>query len=101
MEQAALRYLALVDQMEFEVCNARRQLIQAQETLDRIRKNLLPTIEETVSLAEKAYANGDISYLDFQLATVPVFDVRLSETNAEAALRQALAELERAVGRRL
>jgi cobalt-zinc-cadmium efflux system outer membrane protein len=101
MEQAALRYLALVDQMEFEVCNARRQLIQAQETLDRIRESLLPTIEETVSLAEKAYANGDISYLDFQLATVPVFDVRLSETNAEAALRQALAELERAVGRRL
>lgn len=101
MEQAALRYLALVDQVEFEVCNARRQLVQAQETLNRIRSGLLPTIEETVSLAEKAHENGDISFLDFQLATAPVFDVRLNETDAEAALRQALAELERAIGRRL
>jgi cobalt-zinc-cadmium efflux system outer membrane protein len=101
MEQSALRYLALVDQVEFEVRDARSRLLQAQETLKRIRNGLLPTIEETVSLAEKAHANGDISYLDFQLATAPVFDVRVSETNAEAALRQALAELERAVGRRL
>jgi len=101
MEQAALQYLALVDQVEYEVCRARGQLIQAQETLRRLRNGLLPTIEETVSLAEKAHENGDISYLDFQLATAPVFDVRLSETNAAAALRKALAELERALGRRL
>jgi cobalt-zinc-cadmium efflux system outer membrane protein len=101
MEQAALRYLALVDQVEFEVCNARMQLVQAQEALNRIRDELLPTIEETVSLADKAHENGDISYLDVQLATVPVFDIRLSEINAEADLRHALAELERALGRRL
>ncbi len=101
VEQAALRYLALVDQVEFEVRNSRRQLLQAQEMLKRIQSGLLPVIEETISLAEKAHANGDISYLDFQLASEPVFDVRLSEVNAAAALRQALAELERAVGRRL
>ncbi len=101
VELATLRYLALVDQVEFEVRNSRRKLLQAQEILKRIQSGLLPTIEETISLAEKAHANGDISYLDFRLASTPVFDVRLSEVNAAAALRQALAELERAVGRRL
>jgi len=101
MEQAVLRYIALADEVEFEVCNARMQLIKAQEDLRRVRSGLLPAIEETVSLAEKAHANGDISYLDLQLATARVFDVRLSEATAAAALRQALADLERAVGRRL
>jgi len=101
VEQATLNYLKLVDQAESEVRKSRRQLLQAQENLKRIQSGLLPTIEETISLAEKAHADGDISYLDLKLASAPVFDVRLSEVNAAAALRQALAELERAVGRKL
>ena len=101
VEQATLRYLALVDQVEYEVRSSRSRLLQAQETLERIRSGLLPTVEEAIQLAEKSHENGDISYLDFQQASTPVFDVRLNEENAAAAFRRALAELERAVGRRL
>lgn len=37
VEQAVLRYLALVDQVELEVRNSRRQFLQAQEVLNRIQ----------------------------------------------------------------
>jgi cobalt-zinc-cadmium efflux system outer membrane protein len=101
VKQATLRYLALADQVQYEVRSSRIRLLQAQESLERIRNGLLSTIEETIDLAKKAHENGDISYLDYQLASAPIFDARLSEEAAAADLRQALAELERAIGRRL
>ena len=101
VNQATLQYLALVEQVEFEVRSSRSRLLEAQESLARIQEGLLPAAEKTIHLAEKALENGDISYLDVKQASTPIFDVRLSEERSITAFRQALAELERAIGRRL
>ena len=101
VEQAALRYAALREQVGFEVGQAAERLRQAQDTLGRIRDALLPGIRETVGLAEKAYAAGDISYLDSQRAKRPLRDIEVRAAQAAAAVRRARAELSWAVGRRL
>ena len=101
VEQAALRYAALREQVGFEVGQAAERLRQAQDTLGRIRDALLPGIREAVGLAEKAYAAGDISYLDSRRAKRPLRDLEIREAEAISAVRRARAELSWAVGRRL
>ena len=101
VEQAALRYAALREQVGFEVSQAAARLRQAQETLRRIRELLLPGVREAVGLAEKAYQAGDISYLDSQLARHPMLDLEIRRGEAISAVRRARAELSWAVGRRL
>ncbi len=101
VEQAALRYAALREQVGFEVGQAAERLRQAQDTLARIRGALLPGIREVVGLAEKAYAAGDISYLDSRRAKRPLRDIEMRAAQAAAAVQRARAELSWAVGRRL
>ena len=101
VEQAALRYAALREQVGFEVGQAAERLRQAQDTLGRIRDTLLPGIREVVGLAEKAHAAGEISYLDRQLAERPLRDIEMRAAQAAAAVQRARAELSWAVGRRL
>ena len=101
VEQAALRYAALREQVGFEVSQAAARLRQAQDTLRRIREVLLPGIREAVGLAEKAYAAGDIPYLDSRRAKLPLRDIEMRAAQAAAVVRRARAELSWAVGRRL
>ncbi len=101
IEQLALRYAALRVQVESETATAATRLRQAVEALQRMRQGLLPAAEQAVGLAEKAYENGDISYLDRQTARRPFLDLQLREGAAVAAARRAKAELDRAVGRNL
>ena len=101
VEQAALRYAALREQVGFEVSQAAARLRQAHDTLRRIRKVLLPGVREAVGLAQKAHEAGDISYLDCRRAKRPHFDVEMRAAQAAAAVRRARAELSWAVGRRL
>ncbi len=101
IEQLALRYAALRVQIESETTAAATRLKQAVAALDRMRQRLLPAAEQAVRLAEKAYENGDISYLDLQTARRPFLDLQLREGAAAAAARRAKAELDRAVGRNL
>jgi cobalt-zinc-cadmium efflux system outer membrane protein len=101
LRRATLLYLEAAEQVKFEVRSSRLRFLQAREALDRLRGELLPVLRETVELAEKAYANGNISYLDLQVAKRPLLDTLLTEELAMLDLRRAQAELERAVGRRL
>jgi outer membrane protein TolC len=66
-----------------------------------LRSELLPVLRETLELAEKAYENGSISYLDLQVANRPLLDALTSEEAAVLEYRRAKADLERAVGRGL
>jgi cobalt-zinc-cadmium efflux system outer membrane protein len=101
MEQLLLRYAALQIQVEWEVRTAVTRLQQAMAALSRVREELLPAAEQAVRLAEQAYDDGNISYLDVQTTRRPFLDLRLREGPAVAAVRRARAELDRAVGRNL
>ena len=101
VERATLAYLALRDRIELEVREARLQLVQARESVNTIRSDVLPGAQEVIRLAEKAYADGDASYLFVLEATRQIYDVRQREAESLAAARRARAQLERAVGRKL
>lgn len=101
VERTTLAYLTLRDRVEFEAREARLQLLQAQESLRKIRSEVLPGVQEAIRLAEKAYTNGDASYLFVLEATRQIYDVRLREVEAQAGVRRAKAQLERSVGRKL
>ena len=100
-ERAAREYVALRDQVELEVRTARLELLRASESLARIRGKLLPQVEENIRLSERAYENGDVAYLTVLEAERQVFDLRLQEAEAAAAMRRALAQLERSMGKNL
>lgn len=101
LRRVTLQYLELAVQVRSEVRVSRIRLSQAKEQLGLLRTDLLPLLRETLALAEKAYTNGNISYLDLQLAQRPLLDALRSEETAILDFRRAKAELERAVGKQL
>lgn len=101
LRQAMLRYLELAVQVKSEVRASRIRLVHAKTELSLLRTELLPILRETLALAKKAYTNGNISYLDLQLAQQPLLDALRSEETAMLDFRRAKAELQRAVGREL
>jgi cobalt-zinc-cadmium efflux system outer membrane protein len=101
VEKNALAYVALRDKIELEVREARLQLLQSQESLRRIRTEILPGIQDAIHLAEKAYSSGDASYLFALESTRQIYDARMREAEAIAAVHRARAQLEHALGRKL
>lgn len=101
VEMASMQYLALKQRVIFEVKEARELLIQAQEILSRTRKNVLPLVEKTVSLAEKEYRRGAASFLFVLEQTRSLVDNQLREADFAAAVLRAEAQLMRAVGGKL
>ena len=99
--QAGQIYVSLRDQVESEVVEARERVRQAETSIARIRSQVRPPINESIQITERAYRNGDVSLLNVLEATRARFDVDLREVEAQANLLRALADLERAVGRRL
>jgi cobalt-zinc-cadmium efflux system outer membrane protein len=99
--QAAWRYRALRDVVEADVRDAAARLQQSRSSLEQLRTELKPIVEQAISQTESAYQNGDLSYLNVLEVTRQRFDAALRELDAEAALARAYAELERAIGRRL
>jgi cobalt-zinc-cadmium efflux system outer membrane protein len=101
VERATRNYLALRDRIELEVRESRLLLVQARESLRRLRTEILPAFQEAIGLAEKSYGNGDSPYLGVLEANRQIFDSRVREAEASAAVRRATAELERSIGRKL
>lgn len=98
VEVASMQYLALKQRIAFEVKESRELLLQAQEVLERTRKNVLPLVEKTVSLAERDYRRGAASYLFVLEQTRTLVDTQLREADFAAAVRRTEAQLSRAVG---
>ncbi len=98
VEMIAMQYLALKQRIVFEVREARELLLQAMEVLSRTRKNVLPLVEKTVSLAEREYKRGAASYLFVLEQTRSLVDNQLREADFAAAVSRAEAQLQRAVG---
>lgn len=101
VQRATLQYAALRDQIELELRQAHEQYVQAGESLQKIRTEILPVVTESIRLAERAYTNGDTSYLSVLESSRQLHDGQIREVEAAAAVRRARAQLERAVGRDL
>jgi len=98
VEVASRQYLNLKQRVAFEVYEARRLLIQAQDVLVRLREQVLPPLQQTAALAERQYQKGDVAYLFVLEQSRGLVDVELRIADAEAAVRRSRAQLERSVG---
>lgn len=101
IERASRQYVALRHQISLEVREAYRQIIQSRETLETVRKRILPQIRNDISISERAYAAGDVAYLFVLETSRRLQDAQFQEADALASLRRATSKLERAVGRKL
>jgi cobalt-zinc-cadmium efflux system outer membrane protein len=77
------------------------QLEQAQEQLTILREQLVPSLRETQAIAERSYQTGGTSYLQFLQTTSDYIAARTRELDQMAAVRRAVAELERSVARKI
>ncbi|MGH9719601.1 MAG: TolC family protein, partial [Bryobacteraceae bacterium] len=100
VHRRAMEYLTLRDQVELDVRQTRAHYVQAFESLQRVRNEIIPAVRDSVRLAERAFANGDASYLFALEASRQLFDAELRETQEVAAARRAAADLQRAAGRK-
>lgn len=98
VKQATIQYLAQKQRIDFEVSEAHELLRQAREAHAEWRDKVLPSLEQTLQVAKKAYAAGDVAYLAVLEATSPVVDARLRMADLEAAERRAFLDLERSIG---
>lgn len=98
LEQAARNYVTVQQKIISEVLSARSDYLTAQEAL-RILKNLLvPSIEMALQKAERAYALGEISYLDLLELRQQLLNAQSKEADGEAVARKSLANLYYSVG---
>jgi cobalt-zinc-cadmium efflux system outer membrane protein len=101
IERAARQYLAVRQRIALEVREAYAQLQQSRQALASWRSDILPIIEAEIRTAERAYADGEVAYLFVLETSRKLYDARLQEAEASAALQRATAQLERAVGRKI
>ncbi|MBI1311770.1 hypothetical protein GC176_10805 [bacterium] len=101
LQQAARRYVTIRDQVTLEVRTAQTQLLQAQENLQTLRERILPVLREAESLARSNYENGGAPYFLVLQTTGQYLDARTRELQLVADVRNAAAELDRGVGRRV
>jgi cobalt-zinc-cadmium efflux system outer membrane protein len=101
IERAARQYVVVRHRIALEVSEAYRQLLEARQSLDSWRSQVLPRIEEDIRLSEKAYDAGEVPYLFVLETSRRLTDARLREAEASAAIKRAVAQLERAVGRKI
>ncbi len=100
-ERAGLELEAARQRIALEVGVSHGQLRQAAESLESWRARILPSLEESMQAAAKAYAAGEVSYLFVLEASRRLLEARLQTIEAGAALRRARAQLDRSVGTRI
>jgi cobalt-zinc-cadmium efflux system outer membrane protein len=98
--QSAWRYAALRDRVEQEVRESFARFQQSRTSLDQLRRELKPAVEQVIEQTGTALRNGDASLLNLLEATRQRYDAELRESDAEAALMRAYAEVERSVGKK-
>lgn len=101
LERAVWNYAATRQRIVFEVRDAQNKLRQATEALRAFRSDILPPAKELAEQSRRAYELGEIEPLTAQEYARQLIASRLTEVDLIAAVRRALAELERSVGTRL
>ena len=98
LKQAAHQYTAIKHQIAREVLEAAGHCQAAQQSLKILRSEILPAARTAVKNAEQAYSLGAISYLELLNFKRQLSNARLRDTEAEAELRKAEANLKHSTG---
>ncbi len=101
IERAAWNYLGTRQRVTFEVREAHARYLQASESLNHLRLQLVPALEELARRSQKAYELGEMPPLAVQDNIRQLLAARVRQAELTADLRRAGAELERSVGTRL
>jgi cobalt-zinc-cadmium efflux system outer membrane protein len=100
LRRAGAAYVAVRQRVATEIRDAAALFDQASGVLAGWRDTVLIPLEQQVGAAERAFADGDVSYLFVLENTRRLTEARLMVREAEADVARARARLERAVGRR-
>jgi cobalt-zinc-cadmium efflux system outer membrane protein len=98
VDKAGRRYRALCDTIALEVRQAYTQYFQARESLRMSSAEIVPSVEDAIAKAEKAYLSGGSSLLLMLETSRQLLDSQERRAEAAAQLRRAAAQLERSVG---
>jgi cobalt-zinc-cadmium efflux system outer membrane protein len=101
LERAVWNCIGMQQRIRLEVREAYTRHQQAAEALDNWRNRLVPSLQELLRRAERAYALGDLPPLTLQDYARQLVTARVREAELAAVMRRAWAELERRVGTRL
>ncbi len=96
--RAARHYAVVRQRVALEIQESLAQLMEARLSLASWQRPIIQSIEEDARIAEKAYTNGEVSYLFVLETSRRLNDARLREAEMLAELRRASAQLERAMG---
>lgn len=97
--RATRRYAALRAQLTIDVRTAAIRVRQAQAALDAWRNDIVPSLEVEQRQAESAYQAGEAPIFTLLDVGRRLVDGRMRQLDAEAALRRALVNLDRTIGR--
>lgn len=100
-DMAARRYVTIRDQIALEVSQARTRWLQNMATLQNWRQRILPAHRTTTLQAQKALEGGEVTPLLPLTAQRTWLQAQIREIELIAGQRQAIAELERAIGHSL
>ncbi len=101
LQRAAIRYVAVRNQIALEVRQAFARYQQARQGIHVWREKMMKPLLKTIDQANKAYGAGETSLLPVLDANWNLFIARRREAESVAGLRRAIAELERSLGGRL
>ncbi len=101
VERAAWQYLAVQQRIAGEVQEAFNQYQQARESLTIWQTQVMSQAAENARLSERAFNQGDQSYLFVLDAVRRVVDVRVREVELRADLQRAAAQLARSIGQKV
>lgn len=101
VDQASHNFFAVRDRVATEVRASIGGVRQAEASLHVLQAEVLPALQDSVQLAERAYQQGGDTYLLVLQATSQYVDSRIRELELVAALRRSIAELDRSVGQRV
>jgi len=101
LEQAQRRKLSVQNQIVLDVRLAHARHRQARSELVVLRESVRPEVEASIRRADRAFENGNATYLIVLEITRQLIDTYNREAQLRADLRRAWADLERSVGRRL
>ena len=90
---------AIRDQIYQDVRVAFRQLKQVKANLNILETEVLPNLSQAVEISKKGFVDGGTDYLLVLQTTTQYLDARSRILDQRAAMRRAIAELERSVSR--
>ena len=100
-EKASWQWVTNRNRIVLEVREACLRWEQAERSVDRWRREILPPLEEAVRQAESAFSAGNVGRQPILQNRRRLLEARIRSEMALADRRRAAAELERSVGRRV